>query len=270
MNAWKLVLEYDGSRYSGWQEQTNARTVMGEIRKAAETILGLRVDLQGAGRTDAGVHAEHQVAHMRAAVRGQVHPLQLMRRMNDELPYDIAILELSEAAPRFHARHDAVSRTYRYQVATRKSAFDKKFIWWVKEPLDVARMAQAARLLIGRHDFTNFRQRDPNQLDDSTIVVVENATIDVEEGLIEIRIQASHFLYKMVRRVVGALVKIGLREFELADFASLLEGRPSRRFDIGAWTAPSSGLFLEKVTYAASASNEPQWKPAPKTAKHTR
>ncbi|MBL8291566.1 MAG: tRNA pseudouridine(38-40) synthase TruA [Bryobacterales bacterium] len=270
MKTWKLVLEYDGSRYSGWQEQINARTVMGEVRKAAETVLGLRVELQGAGRTDAGVHAEQQVAHLRAAVRSQVHPLQLLRQMNDELPYDIAILAITEAAPRFHARHDAVSRTYRYQIATRKSAFDKKFIWWVKEPLDVAKMAQAARLLIGRHDFVAFRQRDPAGVEGSTIVVVENATLDVEEGLIEFRIEASHFLYKMVRRLVGALVKIGLGEFDIADFARLIEGRPDRRFDVAAWTAPSSGLFLEKVTYAASASNEPQWKPAPKTAKHTR
>ena len=270
MKTWKLVLEYEGSRYSGWQEQTNARTVMGEVRKAAEAVLGMRVELQGAGRTDAGVHAEQQVAHVRAPLRRAIHPDQFLRLMNEELPYDIAVVELSEAAPRFHARHHAVTRTYRYQIATRKSAFDKKFIWWVKEPLDVAKMAQAARLLVGRHDFVAFRQRDPARVEESTIVVVERASIEVVEGLIEVRIEASHFLYKMVRRLVGALVRIGLGEFDIGDFARLLEGRPDRRFDIAAWTAPSSGLFLERVTYAASASNEPQWKPAPKTAKQTR
>lgn len=249
MKTYKLLIEYDGSRYSGWQEQTNARTVMGELREAVEKALGARVDLQGSGRTDAGVHADAQVAHMRVALKRDLRREEFLARVNDDLPYDIALLSVEEAAPRFHARHDALTRTYRYQIATRKSAFSKKFIWWIKQPLDVDLMREAARHLIGRHDFLNFRQRDLSKPEDSTIVVVENANIEMTEGLLLFRIEASHFLYKMVRRVTGTLVKVGLRELDLKDFVRLLNGRPDKRFDIASWTAPSSGLFLERVTY---------------------
>ena len=247
--TWKLVLEYDGSRYSGWQEQTNARTVMGELRRAIEQSLGGSVELQGAGRTDAGVHALAQVAHMRAPVKRAKPPETLRREINEKLPSDIVVLEMDAAPPRFHARHDAVSRTYMYQISRRKTAFAKRYVWWVKEDLDIERMSEAAELLMGRHDFVCFRAQDPSKPGESTIVVVENAGIETHNHMVIFRIEASHFLWRMVRRLVGVLVRLGRGEITPSEFRQLLDGRPDPRLDVAAWTAPASGLFLEEVRY---------------------
>ncbi len=146
--SWKLTIEYDGTKYSGWQEQRNARTVQGQLRKAAEDFLGVEVDIQGAGRTDAGVHARAQVAHLRVGPpkesqrRNWPRPEEILRAINSRLPSDVCVLDLAEAASSFHARHDAVARTYMYQISTRRTAFFKKYVWWVKEPLDAAAMAR--------------------------------------------------------------------------------------------------------------------------------
>src|SRR5215210_6602604 len=148
----KLTIEYAGTRYSGWQIQKNARTVAGEIDRATRTVTG-RTDfeLYGSGRTDAGVHALAQVAHLDVA--SSLPAESLRRRVNDELPADIHILSAAVVSHRFHARHDAVARRYLYQVATRRTAFAKQYVWWVKEPLDVPRMREAARVLVGMRDF---------------------------------------------------------------------------------------------------------------------
>jgi tRNA pseudouridine38-40 synthase len=248
--TFKIVLEYDGTRYSGWQEQKNARTVMGELRKAAAEVFRTPVDLQAAGRTDAGVHALGQVAHLRVGGRVKERPEVLLRRMNDLLPADIVVLDLLPAERNFHARHDAVSRTYIYQISSRKQAFMKRSVWWVKEPLDVKAMQRAATALVGRHDFVCFRASDPARPEESTIVVVENAAIEAEDDLIQFRIEASHFLWRMVRRIVGCLVKVGKGELRHEDFVSLVDGRCRAAPDLSAWTAPASGLFLERVKYS--------------------
>jgi tRNA pseudouridine38-40 synthase len=247
--TWKLTLEYDGTRYSGWQEQKNARTVGGEVKRAAEAVLKTEVELGGAGRTDAGVHAAAQVAHLRARIVKGPKPVDLKRAINDELPADIAILEVDEAPHRFHARHDATSRAYVYQIATRKMAFSKKYVWWVRQRLDVEKMTAAAAMLAGRHDFVCFRAADPSRPDESTIVVVESAAIERDGDLLVFRIEASHFLWRMVRRVVGALVELGKGSITPADFERLLAGKASDKLDVAAWTAPASGLFLDGVTY---------------------
>jgi tRNA pseudouridine38-40 synthase len=249
MTTFKVLIEYDGTRYSGWQEQKNARTVMGELRKAAREVFGSEVEMQGAGRTDAGVHALGQVAHMKVAATVK-HPAELIkRRMNDLLPADIVVLELEPAARKFHARHDAQSRVYIYQISRRKQAFTKRYVWWVKEELDLKLMQRAAALLVGRHDFICFRAADAARPDESTVVVVERAAIEAEEDIIQIRIEASHFLWRMVRRVIGALVKVGKRELTIEDFENLLDGRGDPKLDVAAWTAPAAGLFLEEVRY---------------------
>ncbi|HLG94947.1 MAG TPA: tRNA pseudouridine(38-40) synthase TruA [Bryobacteraceae bacterium] len=255
MKTWKLTLEYDGSKYSGWQEQKNARTVQGQLRKAAEDFLGLEVKLQGAGRTDAGVHARAQVAHLRArpkpgSKRQFPPPDAILRAVNERLPSDVCLIDVSEAANSFHARNDAVARTYVYQICKRRTAFFKKYVWWIREPLDVAAMAHAARMLIGRHDFVCFRAPDPSRPDESTIVVVEDAGIELEGDLILFHITASHFLWRMVRRLVGVLVRVGRGQTSIEDFERLLGGRADSRLDVAAWTAPASGLFLERVIYA--------------------
>ena len=249
MQTFKVTLEYDGTRYSGWQEQKSARTVLGELHKAAREVFGIDVDMQGAGRTDAGVHALGQVVHFKVARLVKHSITTIQRRMNDLLPADIVILSVENAPRNFHARHDALARVYVYQLSTRKQAFMKKYVWWVKEELDVPAMARAAAKLTGRHDFICFRAADASLPDQSTIVVVESAEIEVEEEIIQIRIEASHYLWRMVRRIVGVLVKVGKGEVTEQDFVTLLEGKCSPSLEVAAWTAPAAGLFLEGVRY---------------------
>jgi tRNA pseudouridine38-40 synthase len=249
MITFKVLLEYDGTRYSGWQEQKNARTVMGELRKAAQEVFRAEVDIQGAGRTDAGVHAFGQVLHLRVTSDVKHSPDVIQRRINDLLPADIVVLEVERAPRQFHARHDARSRIYVYQISTRKQAFLKRYVWWIKEPLDLKRMEEAALMLTGRHDFVCFRAADAARPDESTIVEVEHAIIEESDDLIRIRIEASHFLWRMVRRVIGVLVKVGRREVSIEEFHRLIDGKCDPKLDVAAWTAPASGLFLEQVRY---------------------
>ncbi len=249
MYNWKLVLEYDGSRYSGWQDQENSRTVAGEIRKTAQMILGKDAELDGAGRTDAGVHALAQVARIRS--RRSPPARTLLNHLNKHLPKDINILSVEEAPPNFNPRHDAFLRFYLYQISTRRSAFAKPFVWWIAEPLPVERMREAASVLIGRHNFERFCEKRGNEK--STIVIVERAEIGMHGDLILFRIAASHFLWKMVRRITGALVEVGLGKLSAEDFAAVLQARslPQKlqSYSIAAHTAPASGLFLERVLY---------------------
>jgi tRNA pseudouridine38-40 synthase len=250
MRTYKLVLEYDGSRFSGWQTQINARTVQGELQRIATELFETEVDVQGSGRTDAGVHALGQAAHLKMRTAPRNLPrAAIVRELNDRLPSSIAVLSCEEAPSGFHARHDAVSRTYFYQISTRKTALSKRYVWWIKEALDVARMQSAAALIPGRHDFACFRAADPSRPDESSIVAVDFAEVSVDEHLIVFRIEASHFVWKMVRRLVGTLVKVGLEEVTVDQFRELLSGRKVPRLDVAAWTAPASGLFLESVQY---------------------
>ena len=243
------MLEYEGTRYYGWQEQKNARTVAGEIRLAAEKFFAGPVEVFGAGRTDAGVHALAQVARLKA--RKSMKPLELQRALNDNLPPDINILRADEIDPRFDPRKDAVARYYLYQISTRRTAFAKRFVWWVKDRLSVERMSEACALIRGRHDFARFC--DKRAEEKSTVVVVERAELATDGDLLLFRIGASHFLWKMVRRIVGSLVEVGRGNLSVDGFRNLLNG-PSGKgsdlsFDPAARTAPPSGLFLETVLY---------------------
>jgi tRNA pseudouridine38-40 synthase len=250
LKTWKLTIEYDGTKYSGWQEQKNAVTVAGQLRKAAEDFLGLEVELHGAGRTDAGVHARAQVAHMRVRSERRFPPAdEILRGVNERLPSAVCLIDVAEVENSFHARNDAVARTYVYQISKRRTAFFKKYVWWVREPLDVGAMSRAAEMLAGRHDFVCFRAPDPSRPSESTIVVVDDAGVDEEGDLILFRITASHFLWRMVRRVVGVLVRLGKGEITVEQFAGLLQGHANPKIDVAAWTAPASGLFLERVEY---------------------
>jgi len=245
----KLTLEYDGSKYSGWQTQVNARTVQGELQRAADDLFRTETDIQGAGRTDAGVHALGQVAHLKVRGARKMAAAQVLRELNDRLPSSVAIVACEDAPADFHARHDAVSRTYFYQYATRKMALAKRYVWWIKDSLDVSNMRTAAAIIPGRHDFALFRAKDPSRPDESTIVVVDAAEVVVDGEMIVFRIEASHFLWKMVRRLAGVLAKVGLGEVSMDQFRGLIEGRKAAGVDIAASTAPASGLFLESVKY---------------------
>ena len=171
MPTFRLTLEYEGTRYRGWQEQKNARTVAGELRRALEEVAGAPIELGGAGRTDAGVHAVAQVAHLRSA-RRLARPFPAA--VNEALPADIHLLSIAPADDRFHARHPAVARAYLYQIARRRTAFGKRFVWWIERPLDLDAMASAAARVVGRHDFARVAT---SAAKGSTLVVVESAEI---------------------------------------------------------------------------------------------
>jgi tRNA pseudouridine38-40 synthase len=256
--TYKLVVEYEGTRYRGWQVQENARSVAGELHRALAEAGQPAGELGGSGRTDAGVHALAQVAHLRLS--RPIDPEALRRALNDRLPPDIHVLALEPAHRRFHARHDAVSRSYLYQLSRRRTAFAKRFVWWLGRPLDLAAMARAAELCAGRHDFALFAHRPQDH--PSTLVEVERVELVEAGALVLVRMEASHFLWRMVRRVVGALVRVGTGEISSGELTELLAGRlpPGLEELPGAWTAPPSGLFLERVRYAGDADLPP---PAP-------
>lgn len=243
MPRYKLTLEYEGTRYSGWQRQINARTVQGALDEAVRVVCKTTsYELYGAGRTDAGVHALHQVAHLE--VKNMLTPEVLRYRLNDELPADINIVAIERAHPAFHARHDATSRSYLYQISRRRTAFGKRYVWWVKDKLDAAAIAAAMREFEGMHDFQSFTDDDPE--DKSTKVKVEGIEVGESGDLILIRIVGSHFVWKLVRRLVGVAVEVGRGKLSLEEVRGML----ARRSDAPArLTAPPSGLFLERVHY---------------------
>lgn len=241
---WKLTIAYDGTRYQGWQMQQGRRTIQGALMDAARQALGerARIQIQGSGRTDAGVHAIAQVAHLEAETR--LSPQQLQRAINDGLPYDITVMSVEKVASSFHARHDAVARSYVYVISRQRTAFMKPFVWWVKDSLDVEAMRQAADCLVGRHDFAAFT--DPDAESPNTIVDLSAVDIYDSPERILIHITGSHFLWKMVRRVVGVLVDTGRGNRTPSDVEALLN---STTGDVARLTAPPSGLFLEHVYY---------------------
>ncbi len=243
MPRYKLVLEYAGTRYSGWQIQKNARTVQGELHKAlAASLVDPQFETYGSGRTDAGVHALAQVVHL--DVPTALPTDTLVERINDDLPHDINVLSAERMPPRFHARHSATARHYRYQVSTRRSAFHKPYIWWVKDPLDVQRMRDAAARLTGFADFRAFTDDDPEEK--STQVLVTRLEITEADPLILFHVSGSHFLWKMVRRLVGILVACGKGELTPQQVEALLTHESPLPAQL---TAPAAGLFLERVDY---------------------
>jgi len=247
----KIYLEYSGANYSGWQKQpgeTKIKTVQGTLTSAIEKVFKQAkgankfIDLQGSGRTDAGVHAIEQVAHLECET--MLAPEILKMKTNDELPSDINILEIEKASKNFHARHDAKSRQYLYVISKRRTAFEKRYVWWIKDKLDVKKMRDVSKLFIGMHDFKSFSEKLPE--DKSTKCKIELIEITEDGNKIYIRIKASHFLWKMVRRIVGTLVEIGRGNFnneDIQNFLSSHSGEPAK------YTAPPSGLFLEKIYY---------------------
>lgn len=251
----KLTVEYNGTRYSGWQIQKNARTVQGDLARAISTVAGTtEFELYGSSRTDAGVHARAQVAHLDLQTR--LPPDSLLRRVNEELPVDINVLAIEPVRHTFHARHSATGRVYCYQVSRRRTAFAKPFVWWVKEPLDLARMRAVASQFVGFHDFRSFTDDDPG--DTSTTVRLDVLDITEADHLVVFRIEGSHFIWKLVRRLVGVLVEVGRGGLSPEDAAAMLttaSGVPARL------TAPAAGLFLQEVRYDAA--SRPPARPRP-------
>ena len=246
MPTWKLEIEYEGTRYRGWQIQHNAKSIQGEFMEAARQLFSEKPDFFGAGRTDAGVHALRQIAHLRVQnLKVDLTPRMIQHGFNDLLPHDINILKVTNIGDEFHARHDAVERFYLYQISTRRTAFGKNFVWWIKARLDAKAMAEAAKLVLGKHDFRSFCETEEGKKQ-STIVDVTHSEIFTDGDLICYRIGASHFLWKMVRRITGMLAEVGRGNLTFDGFERLLKFHsevPAK------YTAPPSGLFLEKVLY---------------------
>lgn len=242
-SRFKLFIEYEGTRYSGWQKQENAKTIQGTLIKAAKEVFGNNfVDIQGSGRTDGGVHAICQVAHLDA--KTVLAPEIIRMKLNDLLPYDINILEVKKTSSNFHGRHDAKSRSYLYQVAKRRTAFGKNYVWWVKDKLDFKKMESASKHFVGLNDFSSFSDDDPKEK--STKVLIDNVQLKEDGELILIRIIGSHFIWKMVRRIVGVLVEVGRGNKTENDILNYLNNKSN---EPAKYTAPPSGLFLEKVIY---------------------
>ncbi len=244
MAKFKLTLEYDGSRYRGWQLQEESRSIQGELLRACRKVFQTdKVELYGSGRTDSGVHALGQVAHLE--VKSTLAPKDIRAQLNEILNHDLNVLKVEPAKPKFHARHDASARSYVYQISRRRSAFGKHFCWWVKDPLDVAKMNEAAQVLIGFHDFKSFSNEKGSEKS-SQVDLLQLKVVEKDELLI-VHVVASHFLWKMVRRMVGVLVEVGAGRMGIAQVKAYLDqpGSP----EPAKYTAPPSGLFLEKVYY---------------------
>jgi tRNA pseudouridine38-40 synthase len=242
MPAFRLRVEYDGTDFVGWQNQTNGRSVQGEIEKAIEQILQSDVRIVGAGRTDAGVHARGQVASFSFA-----RPLDLCtftKSLNAVLPEDIVVHDVKEAAPEFNARFSAKGRRYIYYVSTKPIALQRKYCWRVFYTLDADAMQQAARAIHGEHDFSSFCKAETEVK--SRRCVVREAQWKCSNGMMEFDITADRFLHGMVRALVGTMVDVGRGYTSTEEFTNIVESRC--RSEAGS-SAPAKGLFLQEIIY---------------------
>mgnify|MGYP001806566029 CR=1 FL=1 len=248
MPRYKLVIEYDGTPFVGWQFQANGRSVQGCIEEAIALFSGERVRIQGAGRTDTGVHATHQVAHVDLAKDWRADTVR--DALNAHLkPAPIAVLAVSQVGGGFNARTSAVKRHYVYRIVTRRAplTLDANRAWHVKWPLDAALMHEAAQALVGRHDFTTFRAAECQSA--SPVKTLER--LDVERSGEEVRVHASarSFLHHQVRSFVGCLQQVGSGRWVRQDLEDALKARDRSRC---APLAPPCGLYLCGVDYAAA------------------
>lgn len=241
----RLLLEYDGTDFVGWQRQPTGPSVQGAVEEALSVATGEAVDLMGSGRTDRGVHARGQVAH--ADVPDGTDPYRLRGNLLGLLPPSVVALGVEEAPAEFHARYDARRRVYHYHIATAPRALDRTARVWVRQPADFEAMNEAARALLGTHEFSSFcRARSETT---NRVCTVEAARWVREErpGDWRFEIAANRFVHGMVRSVVGTLLEVGRGRRETADLASVI-ARQDRR--AAGPAAPAHGLVLHRVDYA--------------------
>ena len=245
MPRYRLIVEYDGTGFVGWQHQGDGRSVQEAMERAVGRFCGEQVRVHGAGRTDSGVHALGQCCHLDLA-RGR-DPETLQNAVNAHLrPAPIAVLDAAEAAPAFDARRDADARVYLYRIVNRRAplALARQRAWHLPRPLDVAAMTEAARLLEGTHDFTTFRAAACQA--PSPVRTLSSLAVSRSGGEITIRAWARSFLHHQVRAMVGTLVEVGEGRRPPTDIGAALAARSRRR---SGPTAPASGLYLEAVLY---------------------
>lgn len=243
MGRFKITVEYDGTRYSGWQIQKGGKSIQGELLDAARDLFGgAEIDLFGSGRTDSGVHAVGQVVHI--GVETELLPLKIKYGINDRLPPDISVISVEEAHPKFHARYDAHARSYIYHISRRRTIFGKKYVWWIKDQLSPDLMNETAKLFMGLKDFKSFTDEDGEQLS-TKAEVFHSAVYDFGDILL-FHVVGNHFLWKQVRRMTGVIVEAGRGKLA----PGVVAGFFREKSDIPArLTAPPSGLFLERVYY---------------------
>lgn len=245
MNNYRFKIQYDGTRYRGWQRQKNDfDTIQGRIEQVLSRQMGHPVEIDGAGRTDAGVHAREQVANVHLDYNGTTE--ELRECLNEYLPEDIRILEVEIAGERFHSRLNATGKVYEYRLC-KKGCFDvfaRKYQWQMEELLDVARMKEAAGLLLGEHDFKGFCTKASRKK--STIRRLDAIDIEETESAVILRFSGNGFLYNMVRILTGTLVEIGTGTRGISTIGEILE-RKERV--LAGMTAPAKGLTLVRVKY---------------------
>ena len=245
MRNFKMIVEYDGTAYCGWQRQENGLTIQQVLEEAIQLITGEKVTVIGSGRTDAGVHALNQVAHFKSNNRLPVN--NIYWGINSVLPPDIVVKEMEEVAGEFHAQHDVKSKVYVYKICNQRlrPALGRNFFWFIRFPLDLALMREASRFLIGTHDFSCFCATGTHVKDRvRTIIDIEIKTGD--DGLIEIKLESHGFLKYMVRNIIGTLVEVGRGKRKPEEMKVIIE---SRNRKIAGTTAPAYGLFLKEVKY---------------------
>lgn len=245
LRHFRIIIEYDGSRYFGWQTQKDQPTVQETIETALETIVGAPVALHGSGRTDRGAHALGQVASL--SCETELPPDRLRSALNGNLPKDIAVLGAYEVDGDFHARFSATAKTYRYQIVNRpiRSPLRRHRAWFVSDPIDVERMREGARHLVGEHDFRAFMKEGSEPR--STVRRVLRLEVERRGDEIVVEVEATGFLYTMVRAFVGCLVRVGRGDWAPDAIREVRDGPDRER--VGPNTAPPHGLFLLEVRY---------------------
>lgn len=244
MRNFRLELCYDGSRYRGWQKQGNTgATIQGKLEDTLSRLLDLPVEVHGAGRTDAGVHARQQTASFRADTA--LSCAELLSLLRAHLPEDIGALSLTQAAPRFHARLNCVGKTYVYRIwnSEQPCVFERKYVWRLPAPLDAAQMRRAAAYLIGEHDFAAFHTGRSKK---STVRRIDAIDISRRGEELRISLRGNGFLYNMARIITGTLVEVGQGKRAPEDLQAILE---SRERACAGPTAPAQGLCLWETQY---------------------
>ena len=242
-----MVLSYDGGSFQGWQFQPHGPTVQGRLEEALRTITGQEIKVYGSGRTDAGVHALNQVANFRVSPSQDLHKLQAS--LNGLAGPAISVKHLIPVSPRFHARHSAIGKIYRYHLFNRRypPVFARGRAWWIRSLLDLPAMQEAARAMLGEQDFSAFRAADCAAASPvRTMRRIELESGDWSDGTLRIEMEASGFLQHMARIVVGTLVAVGLGRLEPADIPRILAAGRREAADA---TAPGHGLYLFRVCY---------------------
>jgi tRNA pseudouridine38-40 synthase len=245
MRNFKLIVEYDGAAYCGWQRQKNGVSIQQILDEAIALIVCEKVTLIGSGRTDAGVHAINQVANFKSST---VLPAEkIFRGVNSVLPQDIVVKSLNEVHVDFHAQRDVQSKIYVYRICNQRlrPVLGRNYFWFIRFPLDLEMMGKAAKYLIGTHDFSCFCATGSDVKDRVRTII----GIDIKsgaDGLIEITVEARGFLKYMVRNIVGTLVEVARGKRNPQDMKEIID---SRNRDIAGVTAPACGLFLKEVKY---------------------